>query len=101
MENTIKKKTACPRDCPDACGLIATIENGKVVRLQGDPDHPITQGFICQRTSRFPDRQNSSMRLTKPLLRRHKGGEFEEIGWTEAFDLVAEKMLKFRAESGA
>lgn len=71
------------------------------MRLQGDPDHPITQGFICQRTSRFPDRQNSSMRLTKPLLRRHKGGEFEEIGWTEAFDLVAEKMLKFRAESGA
>ncbi|MFY9256103.1 MAG: molybdopterin-dependent oxidoreductase [Fuerstiella sp.] len=101
MQNTIKKKTACPRDCPDACGLIVTIENGQVVRLQGDPDHPITQGFICQRTSRFPDRQNSPSRLNRPLLRRHKGGEFEEITWTEALDLVAQKMLQFREESGA
>ncbi len=101
MENVIQKKTACPRDCPDACGLIATIENGRVVRLQGDPDHPVTQGFICHRTSRFPDRQNSATRLTKPLLRRSKGADFEEIGWDAALDLLAEKMQTFQNESGA
>lgn len=100
METTIKKKTACPRDCPDACGLIVTIENGKVVRLQGDPDHPVTQGFICQRTSRFPDQHNSKERLVRPLLRRTKGGEFEEIDWPEALDLLASKMRQFRDESG-
>lgn len=101
MQDTIQKKTACPRDCPDACGLIATIAGGRVVRLQGDPNHPVTQGFICGRTSRYPQRQNSPERLTKPLLRRSKGHDFEEIEWSEALDLVAEKLLKFRNESGA
>lgn len=100
MHNTITKKTACPRDCPDACGLIATIENGRVVRLQGDPEHPVTQGFICQRTSRFPDRQNSVERLTQPLYRASKGGEFQQIAWDEALDLVADRMQTFVAESG-
>ena len=101
MDNIIKKKTACPRDCPDACGLIATIEGGRVVRLQGDPDHPVTQGFICHRTSRFPDHQNSARRLTKPLLRRGKDSDFEEVCWETALDLLAEKMKTFRDESGA
>jgi anaerobic selenocysteine-containing dehydrogenase len=101
MQNLIQKKTACPRDCPDACGLIATIENGRVVKLQGDPDHPITQGFICGRTSRFPEQQNSTERLTKPLLRRTKSGDFEEISWPEALDLLANKMRQFRSDSGA
>lgn len=100
LQSTTRLKTACPRDCPDACGLIVTIENGTVVRLQGDPEHPITQGFICQRTSRFVDRQNSRERLTKPLLRRQKSGDFEEIGWAEALDLVASKMKQFLDESG-
>ena len=99
MQMRIQKKTACPRDCPDACGLIATIENGQVVRLQGDPNHPITQGFICGRTSRFPAQQ--SERLKRPLMRRRKGAGFEEIQWKRALDLVADKMLRFRAESGA
>jgi anaerobic selenocysteine-containing dehydrogenase len=100
MQTTIQKKTACPRDCPDACGLIATIEDGNVVRLEGDPDHPVTQGFICGRTTRFPDRQNSAERLTKPLFRRSKDAEFEEIPWKDALDLIAQNMLRFRDESG-
>jgi len=43
-------KTTCNRDCPDACSMIATVEGGRVTRLQGDPDHPITKGFLCHRT---------------------------------------------------
>jgi anaerobic selenocysteine-containing dehydrogenase len=81
MQNIVQKKTACTRDCPDACGLIVTIDNGRVVRYQCDPDHPVTQGFICQRTSRFPDGQYSRHRLLKPLRRRHKGSDVEEIEW--------------------
>jgi len=100
MPELIQKKTACTRDCPDACGLIVTIEDGRVVKLQGDPDHPITQGFICGRTARFPEQQNSAQRLTKPLLRRRKSGDFEEIDWTEALDLAADKLRTFRDESG-
>jgi len=100
MPETILKKTSCTRDCPDACGLIATVTDGRVVRLQGDPDHPVTQGFICQRTSRFIDRQYSIDRLTRPLLRSGKSGSFQEVDWTSALDLVAERLLKYRSESG-
>lgn len=101
MQKLVQKKTACTRDCPDACGLLVTIDNGRVVRLQGDPDHPITQGFICQRTSRFLDRQYSRHRLQKPLWRRNKGDDFEKIEWEQALDLLAEKMARYRDESGA
>ncbi len=97
---TTQHKTACTRDCPDACGLIATVENGTVVRLDGDPDHPVTQGFICGRTRRFPERQNSSERLTKPLLRRQKSGSFDAIEWPAALDLAAENLIRFKQESG-
>jgi anaerobic selenocysteine-containing dehydrogenase len=79
--------------------MIATIQDGRVTRLQGDPDHPVTQGFLCRRTSRFLDRQYSKDRLLKPLLRR--GDAFVEIDWAAALDLIAEKMLQFRNESGA
>lgn len=90
--------TACNRDCPDACGIIATIENDRVVRLQGDPDHPITAGFLCHRTSRFLERQYSPDRLTTPLRRRGTG--FVPVSWEEALTEIAAKMLAIRAESG-
>ena len=65
-----RRFTACNRDCPDACGIVATIEDGKIVHLAGDPDHPVTRGFLCQRTSRFLDRQYDPRRLTTPLRRQ-------------------------------
>ena len=91
-------RTACNRDCPDACGLIATVEDGTLTRLSGDPDHPVTKGFLCSRTSRFPLRQNDPSRLTAPLLR--KGGELVPVGWAEALDVAAERLLAIRRESG-
>lgn len=91
-------RTACNRDCPDACGIIATIQDGRIVRLQGDPDHPVTQGFLCHRTSRFLRRQYDPQRLTTPLQRR--GSDFEPISWDHALDLVAEQMLRIRDQSG-
>src|SRR5512138_323273 len=47
---------ACPHDCPDTCALITTVENGKAVRIQGDPEHPVTQGFLCAKVNRYLDR---------------------------------------------
>lgn len=91
-------KTACNRDCPDACGIIATVEDGRVVRLDGDPGHPVTQGFLCYRTSRFLERQYDPERLTTPLLRRGSG--WVPLSWDDALDLVAEKMLRIKSESG-
>lgn len=94
----IEKTTACNRDCPDACRIVATIEDGIVTRLRGDSEHPVTQGFLCHRTSRFLERQYSSDRLTKPLVRQADG--FHETSWDHAFDLIAKQMLRFREESG-
>lgn len=97
----LKIKTACNRDCPDGCGVVATIEEGKVVRLQGDPDHPVTQGFLCHRTSRFLERQYDPKRLTKALVRRDKQSDgWEEVKIETALDLVAEKLTSFRDEFG-
>lgn len=94
----MRLRTTCNRDCPDACGIVATVEDGRVVKIQGDPDHPVTQGFLCYRTSRFLDRQYHPDRLTTPLVRR--GGELRPATWDEALDLVAEKMLRIHSESG-
>ena len=91
-------RTVCNRDCPDACGLIATVEDGKLVALGGDPEHPVTKGFLCQRTSQFPATQNSPDRLTTPLLR--KNGRLEPVSWEEALGFVAERLLAIRQESG-
>ena len=97
------KKTACNRDCPDGCSIIATLEGDKIVRLQGDPDHPVTKGFLCHRTSRFLERQYDPRRITRPLVRHDKGGpndRWEEVSIESALDLVAEQMREFKTKFG-
>ncbi|MAE64726.1 MAG: molybdopterin-containing oxidoreductase catalytic subunit [Phycisphaeraceae bacterium] len=93
-----QQRTACNRDCPDACSLIATVVNDKVIRLRGDPDHPVTQGFLCRRTNRFLERQYDPDRITTPLMKR--GATFEPVSWDVALEFIAEHMLRIRAESG-
>jgi anaerobic selenocysteine-containing dehydrogenase len=92
------RKTTCNRDCPDACGMVATIEDGKVTRLDGDRDHPVTRGFLCFRTSHFLPLQYGPERVTTPLLR--KDGALVPVGWDEALDFIAERLLAIRRESG-
>jgi anaerobic selenocysteine-containing dehydrogenase len=93
-------RTSCTRDCPDACGLIATVENGRIVRLGGDPEHPVTRGFLCYRVgTHYLDRHHSPERLTTPLLR--EGDGFRPIAWDEALDRIARELARIRDESGA
>jgi anaerobic selenocysteine-containing dehydrogenase len=96
--STEVRKTHCNRDCPDACALHVTIEDGRAVRLQGDPEHPVTQGFLCERTNRFLERQYDPDRLTSPLLRRD--GELQPVPWDEALDFIAAELTRIREESG-
>lgn len=95
---TERRKTLCNRDCPDTCGLVATVHEGRVVKLEGDRDHPITRGFLCYRTNQFLRTQYSPERLTTPLLR--EGGELRAASWDEALDVIAESLLRIRRESG-
>lgn len=95
-EQTVQ--TACNRDCGDACSIIATVSDNQITRLAGDPDHPVTRGFLCQRTSRFLERQYSPERLTTPLVRT--GDRLEPATWKDALRRIAGTMLQIRAESG-
>ena len=94
-----QRHTICNRDCPDACGIVATVEDGRVTQLRGDPDHPVTRGFLCQRTSQFLRTQYHPDRITSPLM-RSAAGELVEVSWDDALDRVAEQLSTIRAESG-
>ena len=87
-------KTVCNRDCPDACSVVAHVEDGRVVQLGGDPAHPVTNGFLCWRTNNFLPLQYSPERLTTPLLRG------KPVSWDEALDFAARELLRIRSESG-
>src|ERR1700674_4013947 len=85
---------ACPHDCPDACSMLVTVERGRATRVQGDPDHPFTQGFLCAKVNRYLERTYHRDRLTTPLRRvGPKGrGEFVPASWDEALDAIAGKL---------
>ena len=81
-------RVVCAHDCPDMCSLIASVEDGKVVRIQGDPDQPYTAGFACGKVNRDSDLVNSPERIKTPLKRSGpKGsGQFTPITWNQALE---------------
>jgi anaerobic selenocysteine-containing dehydrogenase len=95
-------RVVCAHDCPDMCSLIAHVEDGKVVRVQGDPDHPYTAGFACGKVNRDADLVNSPERIATPLRRSGpKGaGQFTPITWDEALDEIAATWKSIVQESG-
>ncbi|GAB4035550.1 MAG: molybdopterin oxidoreductase family protein [Rubrivivax sp.] len=90
---------ACPHDCPDTCALRVTVENGRAVRVAGDPDHPPTHGALCTKVSRYPERTYHPERVLTPLKRvGPKGaGRFEPIAWDEALDTIATRLKAIAA----
>ena len=93
------KTTTCPMDCGDACSLLATIANGKVVSLQGDPEHPFTQGIMCNKMRRYPERLFGPERLTTPLIR--KNGCLEPCSWDNAIDAICARWRSDIKEYGS
>lgn len=81
----------CPLDCQDGCAWIATVEDGCVTRVAGDPDHPITQGILCAKVRDFETKTYGGDRVLYPLRRVGPKGSarFERIGWDEAVDTIA------------
>jgi anaerobic selenocysteine-containing dehydrogenase len=95
-------RTVCAHDCPDMCSLLAHVEDGRVVRIQGDPDQPFTAGFACGKVNRDMELVYSPERLTTPLRRTGpKGsGMFEPITWDEALDEIVTRWTGIVTESG-
>jgi anaerobic selenocysteine-containing dehydrogenase len=95
---------ACPHDCPDTCAMLTTVgADGRAVAIGGDPEHPITAGFLCGKVSNYLDRVYSEQRILRPLVRTGaKGeGEFRPAAWGEALDLAAAGLREAIAEHGA
>lgn len=90
--------TTCNRDCPDACGIQVRVEAGKVVEMVGVQAHPVTRGFLCYRTSHFPELMATGPRVLQPLVR--KDGQLQPASWDEALTLVAQRLVQVRQESG-
>jgi len=96
------RHSVCALDCPDACALLINVENGKGSRLRGDPEHPVTRGFLCGKVARYLEREYSPERLLYPLRRTGPKGEgrFARITWDEALDEIATRFQAISAESG-
>src|SRR5436305_9866756 len=105
-------KAACPHDCPDACGVLITVEDGRATRIQGDPEHPVTQGFLCAKVAKYLDRVYSPDRVLYPMRRvAAKGPEaavatqanqvWQRISWDEALDEIAGRFRTIAGEFGS
>ncbi len=103
----------CSHDCPDSCGVLVTVDEatGRAVKVQGDPAHPVTRGFLCGKVARYLDRVYAPDRLLTPLRRRPgvakrplvRGREmeaFERISWDVALDEIAERLGTIAQEHG-
>src|SRR5581483_5031177 len=97
---------ACPHDCPDACGVLITVENARAVKIQGDPSHPVTRGFLCAKVAKYLDRVYSPDRVLFPMRRvSEKGapapGAFACVSWDEALDEIAGQFRKVCQQFGS
>ena len=117
---------ACPHDCPDACGVLITVQDGRATKIQGDPEHPVTRGFLCAKVAKYLDRVYSPDRVMYPMRRVGPKGPFaggiarttqaglpgaavstetqqvwERISWDEALDEIASRFRAISAEFGS
>jgi len=101
---------ACPHDCPDACGVLITIEDGRATKIQGDPEHPVTRGFLCAKVAKYLDRVYSPDRVLYPMRRVATKGPcgagaparevFQRFSWDEALDEITQKFQQIIAQFG-
>jgi len=98
---------ACPHDCPDACGVLITVEDGRATKIQGDPNHPVTRGFLCAKVAKYLDRVYSPGRVLYPMKRvvpkgsgNRDASDFRRISWEEALDEITARFKSVAAEFG-
>jgi anaerobic selenocysteine-containing dehydrogenase len=104
--------TVCSHDCPDSCAVLVTVDEvGRATRVEGDPDHPVTRGFLCGKVAKYLDRVYSPGRLLYPMRRRdsapkgplREGKEaaaFEQISWGEALEAIAQRLAHISRKYG-
>jgi anaerobic selenocysteine-containing dehydrogenase len=90
------------RICEPLCGMVATVEDGRLLKLRSDPDHPLSQGFACPKGIAFEQVHNDPDRVLHPLKRRAGGapGEFERVSWDEALADITTRLRAIHAAHG-
>src|SRR4051794_16722808 len=91
-----QRRSACPLDCPDLCGLTVTVDNGRVVGVDGDRRGPLPDGFICGKVRNVADPLYGSDRVLRRMIRTGpKGsGNGRQATWHEALDVIAPRIAK-------
>jgi anaerobic selenocysteine-containing dehydrogenase len=94
--------TVCPLDCPDACSLDVTVKEGKVTVIDGSLANPVTNGYICAKVRRFPERMYGPDRVRHPAVRKGPKGSgwFERVSWEDALARIADRLRAVRDEFG-
>ncbi|MEU4699418.1 molybdopterin-containing oxidoreductase family protein [Nonomuraea dietziae] len=102
MSGELRVLGACPLDCPDTCSWVVTVEDGKAVKMRGNPDQPYTRGALCVKVNRYLEHTQAQDRILHPLRRTGpKGsGQFERISWEEALDEIATRLRGIVDEHG-
>jgi anaerobic selenocysteine-containing dehydrogenase len=97
------RHSVCALDCPDCCSLLINVDDGKGTHLRGNPNHPVTRGFLCGKVARYLEREYSDDRLLYPQKRigSKGGGKFQRISWDEALDTIATRLSAIAAEYGS
>lgn len=103
MSTTQTIRGVCPHDCPDTCGILTEVHEGRAVRVAGDPEHPITRGWLCAKVRPYLDHVYHPERLQHPLRRvGPKGsGQWQRITWPEAIAEIADRWRGIMRQYGA
>src|SRR6516164_1589481 len=94
-------RAVCPHDCPDTCAMLVEVDdNGRAVRVKGDPSNPYTHGGLCVKVAHYEKRTYHPDRLLYPMRRVGKKGEgkFSRISWDEALDIIASRLKSIAAD---
>src|SRR3954467_13668251 len=88
------------RICESLCGMVATVEDGRVTKLRPDPEHPLSSGYACPKGIAMTDVQNDPGRVLHPR-RKTESGEFERVSWDEAMTEIGARLRRVRDDHGA
>lgn len=95
----MKVRFSCPMDCFDVCSLVATVRDGRVVKISGDPEHPLTKGHVCVKGKKLLERMYHPDRLVRPG--KKIGGKWTAVPWDEAISEIAERLETVRRKYGS
>ena len=90
--------TICPY-CAVGCGMLVYTQDGKVIKIEGDPDHPISRGSLCSKGASLYQVANNSTRVTKPRYRAPGANSWKEVEWEWALNEIAKRIKKSRDET--